>query len=93
MAADKCYYVVNNRYERHLSSWLLYTSSMTLVLLAGIGPQEIMLICVAALVLFGATKVPQFMRGLGQGVKEFKQAVKDDETVVEGKAPEPPASA
>lgn len=44
----------------------------------GLGGQEILIICVAALILFGATRVPQFMRGLGQGVKEFKEAIKDE---------------
>lgn len=52
---------------------------MPIALFAGLGGQEIIIIAVVALILFGATKVPQFMKGLGQGVKEFKDAIKDDD--------------
>lgn len=45
-----------------------------------IGPQELIIILLIVLVLFGATRVPQLMKGLGIGIKEFKQAVKDDDT-------------
>lgn len=51
---------------------------MALGFLIGIGTGEIIWIVLAVVVLFGATRVPQFMRGLGQGIKEFKSAVKDD---------------
>lgn len=40
---------------------------------------EIVLICVVVLVLFGARKIPEFAKGLGQGIKEFKKATKDEE--------------
>lgn len=43
------------------------------VLLAGIGGQEIILIVVALLLLFGGKKIPELMRGLGRGVREFKE--------------------
>jgi sec-independent protein translocase protein TatA len=42
------------------------------------GPEWIVIL-VALLLLFGATRVPQLMRGLGQGVREFKKALNDDE--------------
>jgi sec-independent protein translocase protein TatA len=51
---------------------------MGLAILAGFGGQEMIVIAVIAVVLFGATRVPLFMRGLGQGIKEFKDALKDD---------------
>lgn len=44
------------------------------------GP-EWLLILLAILLLFGATRVPQLMRGLGQGVREFKKAINDDEPI------------
>ena len=56
------------------------------------GVQELLIILVIVLVIFGATKVPQLMRGLGQGIKEFKQAVNDtdkgEEQRAEGEANE-----
>jgi sec-independent protein translocase protein TatA len=43
------------------------------------GAGELIVILLIVLVLFGANKVPQLMRGMGQGVREFKKAVSDDE--------------
>ncbi|MBE2218130.1 MAG: twin-arginine translocase TatA/TatE family subunit [Ignavibacteria bacterium] len=45
----------------------------------GLGPQEIILICIVILVLFGAKKIPDLMSGLGKGIREFKKASKDIE--------------
>lgn len=42
------------------------------------GPWQIVLIVVAILLLFGGKKIPELMRGLGSGIKEFKDASKDD---------------
>lgn len=44
----------------------------------GLGTQEIILIIVAILLLFGGKKIPELMRGLGKGVKEFKEGQKED---------------
>ena len=41
-------------------------------ILAGIGPMEVTLIVLALLLLFGGKKIPELMRGLGKGMKEFK---------------------
>jgi sec-independent protein translocase protein TatA len=41
---------------------------------------EIFLIVAVILLLFGAKKLPQFAKGLGQGIKEFKGAVREDES-------------
>jgi sec-independent protein translocase protein TatA len=49
----------------------------TLLFLQGLGMSEILVIGVLILVLFGAKRVPEFMKGLGKGVKEFKSAVND----------------
>ncbi len=52
---------------------------MTLFIIAGIiGPWQIVLIVIIVLLLFGGKKIPELMRGLGQGMKEFKNATKDE---------------
>ena len=45
-----------------------------------IGWPQIVLIVVVVLLLFGGRKIPELMRGLGSGLKEFKDASKDDKT-------------
>ena len=49
-----------------------------------IGTTELLLIGGIALLLFGGKKLPEMMRGLGQGVKEFKKGVNDVKDSVEG---------
>ena len=44
-----------------------------------IGMPEILVILVVVLLLFGGKKIPELMRGLGSGVKEFKNASKDEQ--------------
>lgn len=44
-----------------------------------IGPWQIVLVVLVVLLLFGGKKIPELMRGLGSGIKEFKDASKDDE--------------
>lgn len=44
-----------------------------------IGPWQIGLIVLAVLLLFGGKKIPELMRGLGSGMKEFKDASKEDD--------------
>lgn len=50
---------------------------MNLLLVGGIGTSEILLIVFALLLLFGGKKLPELMRGLGRGIRDFKDAVKD----------------
>lgn len=50
------------------------------IFLAIPGTTSIILIIVAILLLFGGRKIPELMRGLGSGIKEFKDATKEDET-------------
>ena len=47
------------------------------------GGYEWVIIVLAALVLFGAKKIPEFARGLGKGVKEFKKAKNDIENSID----------
>ncbi len=44
-----------------------------------LGPGEIILIVLVILVLFGGKKIPEFVQGIGKGLKEFKKAVNEDE--------------
>lgn len=53
---------------------------MNLFIIAGfIGPQEIIIILIIVLLLFGGKKIPELMKGLGKGMKEFKAATKEEE--------------
>ena len=47
---------------------------MNIILAAFIGGWEMVLILAVVLILFGAKKLPQLAKGLGQGIKEFKKA-------------------
>jgi sec-independent protein translocase protein TatA len=49
------------------------------IFLGFIGPWQIGLIIVVVLLLFGGKKIPELMKGLGSGIKEFKNAAKDDQ--------------
>ena len=51
-------------------------------LLFGLGWGEIVLIVLVILLLFGGKKIPELMRGLGKGVKSFKQGMKEVEDEV-----------
>lgn len=53
--------------------------TMSAILLGMVGPWQIVLIVALVLLLFGGRKIPELMRGLGGGIKEFKDAVKEDE--------------
>jgi sec-independent protein translocase protein TatA len=44
------------------------------VLAGAIGPTEVILIVVVIVLLFGGRKIPELMKGIGQGMKEFKKA-------------------
>jgi sec-independent protein translocase protein TatA len=50
-----------------------------------VGPWQIVLIVLVVLLLFGGRKIPELMRGLGSGIKEFKDATKEDEPSKDGK--------
>lgn len=46
-----------------------------LLFLGGVGMQEILVIGLFVLIFFGAKKIPEFMRGLGKGAREFKDGI------------------
>jgi len=49
------------------------------MILGVFGPWQVIAILVVALLLFGGKKIPELMKGLGKGVKEFKDASKSEE--------------
>jgi len=49
------------------------------IFLGMIGGPQVILIVVVVLLLFGGRKIPELMRGLGSGIKEFKNATKEEE--------------
>ena len=55
------------------------------IFLGFVGPWQVVLIIAIVLLLFGGKKIPELMRGLGKGMKEFKDATKEDENSPEDK--------
>lgn len=53
---------------------------MNLFIIAGmIGPQELIIVLVVVVLMFGGAKIPELMKGLGKGIKEFKNATKSED--------------
>ncbi|MGN1375457.1 MAG: twin-arginine translocase TatA/TatE family subunit [Prevotella sp.] len=50
---------------------------ITLLFIGGIGMQEVLLIALVVLLFFGGKKIPELMKGLGKGVKSFKEGMKE----------------
>ncbi len=55
-----------------------------LLFLGGIGGWEVMIIVLFVLIFFGANKIPEIARGLGKGIREFKDATKEIKDEIEG---------
>ncbi|MBD3345319.1 MAG: twin-arginine translocase TatA/TatE family subunit [Chitinivibrionales bacterium] len=49
----------------------------------GLGPQELIIILIILMLLFGAKKIPDLAKGLGKGIKEFKKAQDDVQKQIE----------
>ena len=45
-----------------------------------LGPTEIILIVAVILLMFGGKKIPELMKGVGRGIREFKEGVKEPDT-------------
>ena len=56
-----------------------------------LGTPELLVILVIVMLLFGAKRIPDLMRGFGEGVRSFKEGMRDD-TPTQPAAPPPPAS-
>jgi sec-independent protein translocase protein TatA len=63
-----------------------------LLFLGGLGMQELLVIGMFILLFFGAKRIPEFMKGLGKGVREFKEGVKEVKADIETSAVEKKAS-
>ncbi len=57
----------------------------------GLGTGEILVIILIVLLLFGGKKIPEVMRGLGRGLREFKKATSDATNEIKRAADETPA--
>jgi len=54
--------------------------------LGGLGFPEILVICLVFVLLFGSKKIPELAKGLGEGIKNFKTALKEGEEKVDENA-------
>lgn len=61
---------------------------MILDFIGGLGFQEILLIALVVLLFFGGKKIPEMMKGLGKGVKAFKDGMKETENEMKVEATE-----
>ena len=52
---------------------------MNILALGAPGPLEIIVLVLVVVLLFGGRKIPELMKGIGQGMKEFKKATKEEE--------------
>jgi sec-independent protein translocase protein TatA len=57
-------------------------------MLGGIGAQEILLILLIIILLFGARKIPEIARGLGRSVSEFKKGIREVDEEIKKEEPE-----
>ena len=54
-------------------------SVLPLLVLFGVGFQEVLLILLIVVLIFGASRIPELGKGLGEGIKNFKKGVKGEE--------------
>ena len=57
---------------------LNFTEMNSFIIAGVIGPWQIVLIVAVALLLFGGRKIPELMKGIGEGINEFKRATKGE---------------
>ena len=59
------------------------------IIILSLSWQHILIVAIVLSLLFGGKKIPELMRGVGSGIKEFKDAVKEDEKKPEDKSQNP----
>jgi sec-independent protein translocase protein TatA len=63
---------------------------INLLALGGLSPMELIIIVAVIVLLFGSSKIPQLMRGVGSGINEFKKGLKEgDQAAADAKPAEP----
>ena len=78
-------HILNSYYLCIIKSIIMITNT---IFLGEVGPMQIILVLAVVLLLFGGKKIPELMRGLGSGVKEFKNASKNDDATAPKKEDE-----
>lgn len=63
---------------------------ITPLFLGGIGMQEVLLIALVVLLFFGGRKIPELMKGLGKGIRSFKEGMKEMDKDLEADTPSLP---
>lgn len=63
----------------------MFAQSFQTAGLGGLSGTELLVVLGVAVLLFGGKKIPEVAKGLGEGIKNFKQAMKDEEPPVETK--------
>ena len=64
-----------------------------LLAIGGLSPMELIIIVAVIVLLFGSSKIPQLMRGVGSGINEFKKGLKEGDQPADAKPAEPPKPA
>lgn len=65
---------------------------MTTLLIGGLGLPEILLIALVVLLFFGGKKLPELMKGLGKGIRSFKDGINDIEKEIKEPTDTPDSS-
>ena len=63
--------------------FLIMELNNVLAFIGGLGTSEVVVILVVVLLLFGAKRIPELARGLGKGIREFKDATKEIKNDIE----------
>ena len=71
--------IYNIFYLSLLRYYYQFASATNHYIMGRLGVTEILIILAVVLLLFGGKKIPELMKGLGSGIKEFKNAAKDDQ--------------
>ena len=70
------------------TNYYKFASAINYSIMGSLGVTEILVILAIVLLLFGGKKIPELMKGLGSGIKEFKNAAKDEQSATTKKEEE-----
>lgn len=74
--------------QENVSTKINFAMKMLTILLFSVGAPEIILISLIVLLLFGAKKIPELMRSIGKGIKNFKEGVRETENEIKNETNE-----